>query len=71
MNQKEQDALTIFIESVQKPDSKLRGCAYNQGCFDELMKVRDLGHNLIRIGSDNDGGYLLPDILDEIEHELA
>jgi len=34
----------------------------------ELMKVRDLGHNLIRIGSDNDGGYLLPDILDEIEH---
>ena len=41
MNQKEQDALTIFIESVQKPDSKLRGCAYNQGCFDELMKVRE------------------------------
>ena len=41
MNQKEQDALTIFIESVQKPDSKLRGCAYNQGCFDELMEIRE------------------------------
>ena len=40
MTPAEQDALTIFIESVQKPDSKLRGCAYNQGCYDELMKVR-------------------------------
>ena len=28
-----------------------------------LMKVKDLGYNLIRIGSDNDGGYLVPDIL--------
>ena len=32
---------TLFLESVYKPDSKLRGCAYNQGCFDELMKVRE------------------------------
>ena len=32
-----------------------------------LMKVKDLGYNLIRIGSDNDGGYLVPDILDQID----
>ena len=31
------------------------------------MKVKDLGHNLIRIGSDNDGVIYLPDILDEID----
>ena len=34
-------ALTLFEESVLKPDSKLRGCAYNQGCFDELMEIRE------------------------------
>ena len=33
-------AKTLFIESVLKPDSKLRGCAHNQECFDELMEVR-------------------------------
>ena len=33
-----------------------------------LMKVKDLGFNLIRVGSKNDGGYLLPDILDEIDY---
>ena len=31
---------TLLIESLFKPDSKLRGCAYNQGCYDELMKIR-------------------------------
>tara|TARA_B100001113_G_scaffold95860_1_gene76831 strand:- start:152 stop:400 length:249 start_codon:yes stop_codon:yes gene_type:complete len=34
-------ALDIFIESVHKPDSKLRGCAHNQKCYNELMWVRD------------------------------
>ena len=34
-------ALDIFIESVQRPDSQLRGCAHNQGCFNELLWVRD------------------------------
>ena len=33
--------LDLFIESVQKPDSQLRGCAYNQKCFNELMAVRE------------------------------
>ena len=34
-------ALTLFQESVIKPDHKLRGCAHNQGCFDELMEIRE------------------------------
>ena len=34
-------AVDLFIESVHKPDSTLRGCAYNQKCFDELMQVRE------------------------------
>ena len=33
-------ALTLFQESVIAPDHKLRGCAHNQGCFDELMEIR-------------------------------
>ena len=32
--------LDLFIESVQKPDNALRGCAHNQKCFNELMEVR-------------------------------
>ena len=34
-------ALDIFIESVHKPDDRLRGCAYNQDCFNELISIRD------------------------------
>ena len=37
MSDKEKAALNLMIESVLKPDSKLRGCAYNQGCYEELM----------------------------------
>ena len=28
-------------ESVLKPDHNLRGCAYNQGCYDDLMEIRE------------------------------
>jgi len=35
------DGLTLFEESVLKPDHKLRECAKNQGCYDELMRVRE------------------------------
>ena len=38
--QKYQRALDLFTESVLKPDHDLRGCAYNQGCYDELMEIR-------------------------------
>ena len=31
---------TLFLESVYKPDSKLRGCAHNQKCYHELMDIR-------------------------------
>ena len=33
-------ALDLFTESVMKPDHDLRGCAHNQGCYDELMEIR-------------------------------
>ena len=32
-------ALSLFEESVLAPDHKLRGCAHNQVCFDELMEI--------------------------------
>ena len=32
--------LDLFIESVLKPDPKLRQCARNQHCFDETMDIR-------------------------------
>ena len=32
---------TLLLESLYKPDSKLRGCAYNQDCYDEMMELRD------------------------------
>jgi hypothetical protein len=41
MTDKQKDALNLMIESVIKPDSRLRGCAYNQGCYDELMDWRE------------------------------
>ena len=40
-DQKWNRGLDIFIESVQKPDPALRGCAHNQKCFNELMAVRE------------------------------
>jgi len=35
------DGLTLFEESVLKPDHRLRQCAKNQGCYDELMQIRE------------------------------
>lgn len=32
--------LDLFMESVLKPDQKLRQCAHNQECFHELMYIR-------------------------------
>ena len=34
-------ALSLFTESVMKPDHDLRGCAHNQGCYDELIEIRE------------------------------
>ena len=33
-------ALFLFTESVLKPDHDLRGCAHNQGCYEQLMEIR-------------------------------
>jgi hypothetical protein len=33
--------MTLLIESLHKPDSKLRACAHNQECYDELLNYRD------------------------------
>ena len=38
---KYQRVLDLFTESVMKPDHDLRGCAYNQNCFNELMEIRE------------------------------
>ena len=38
---KYQRALDLFTESVMKPDHDLRGCAYNQGCYEDLMEIRE------------------------------
>jgi len=40
MTDKQRDALGLLIESIHKPDAKLRGCAHNQGCYNELMEWR-------------------------------
>ena len=34
-------AKTLLLESLYKPDDRLRGCAINQECKDELMSIRD------------------------------
>ena len=39
---------TLFLESVYKPDSKLRGCAHNQECYNELMEIRDMVIDLVK-----------------------
>ena len=40
MTDKEKAALNLMIESVLKPDSRLRGCAHNQECYNELIEWR-------------------------------
>ena len=40
-DQKWNRGLDLYIESVHKPDTALRGCAHNQKCFNELMEVRE------------------------------
>ena len=39
--QKYDRALSLFTESVLKPDHDLRGCAHNQNCYDELLEIRE------------------------------
>ena len=39
-HEKRRDALSLFYESVLKPDPHLRQCAHNQKCYNELMEWR-------------------------------
>ena len=39
---------TLLLESLFKPDSRLRGCAYNQNCYDEMMELRDTVIELVK-----------------------
>ena len=32
---------TLMLESLHKPDDRLRGCAHNQKCYHELMEIRE------------------------------
>ncbi len=32
---------TLMLESLHKPDDRLRGCAHNQECYHELMEIRE------------------------------
>ena len=59
-------ALSLFTESVMKPDHDLRGCAHNQGCYDELMEIRE--HVLKYLKTLKEVTYHYnPDESDEIE----
>jgi hypothetical protein len=41
-NDKWNRAVSLFVESVLKPDSELRQQAHEQLCFHELMYVREI-----------------------------
>ena len=66
--QKYDRALSLFTESVLKPDHDLRGCAHNQGCYDELMEIRE--HVLKYLKTLKEVTYHTnPDESDELETE--
>jgi len=57
---------TLLLESLYKPDTKLRGCAYNQGCYEDLMEIRE--HVLEYLKTLKDVTYHTnPDESDDIE----
>ena len=39
---------TLMLESLHKPDDRLRGCAHNQECYHELMEIRDEVLEIVR-----------------------
>ena len=39
--EKHDRALSLFLESLYKPDNELRSCAHNQKCYNELMEIRE------------------------------
>ena len=55
-HQKRRDGLTILLETLHKPDSKLRGCAHNQKCYNELMEWRDEVIEYLQVRSQQEFG---------------
>ena len=47
-DQKWNRGMDLYIESVQKPDNALRGCAHNQKWYNELLEIRDVIIDLVR-----------------------
>ena len=39
---------TLMLESLHKPDDRLRGCAHKQECFHELLEIRDEVLEIVR-----------------------
>ena len=39
---------TLLLESLHKPDDRLRGCSHNQKCYHELMEIRDQVIEMVR-----------------------
>ena len=67
-SQKYERALDLFTESVLKPDRDLRGCAHNQGCYEDLMEIRE--HVLKYLKTLKEVTYHTnPDESDELETE--
>ena len=64
--QKYERALDLFTESVMKPDHDLRGCAHNQGCYEQLMEIRE--HVLEYLKSLKKPTQLLSSTIQELEY---
>ena len=48
---------TLMLESLHKPDDRLRGCAHNQECYHELMEIRE---QVIKIVQELDNPHTPP-----------
>ena len=68
---KYQRALDLFTESVMKPDHELRGCAHNQGCYDDLMEIREHVLNYLSTLKSTQNFAENPDESDIIESEIV
>jgi len=38
----------LMLESLHKPDDRLRGCAHNQECYHELLEIREQVIELVK-----------------------
>lgn len=69
-------SITNFLEKLNinlARNTKTLGLTPFEDVRELLLRLRpqDNGHNLIRIGADNDGGYLVPDDFNGVSHLLS